>query len=285
MMKTSFLFHKHLLCLILTALLWSTTSHAENRQDQDQQQAPPRPLQVLFIGNSYTLYNQLPRVVKAMADEAYAAGEIERTIEVSINTHGGWSFEKHWNNEKSKAQQKITEGQWDVVVLQEYSRGTLDKLDSFKTYSEKFVELIKQQRNADGKPTVPMFYLTWARAHLPEDQATITREYLNQAKKLGADVAPVGIAWEQSLKQHPDIQLHLKDRSHPTMAGTYLGACVFYTKLTGHSPVGRLSYVEGHNYNTKGDVLVDIELSVAQKLQYKAWTVYKMFQKQAQKNY
>ena len=36
----------------------------------------------------------------------------------------------------------------------------------------------------------------------------------------------------------PDIQLYDKDGSHPSPAGTYLTACVFYTVLSKKSPVG-----------------------------------------------
>ena len=53
--------------------------------------------------------------------------------------------------------------------------------------------------------------------------------------------APVGDAWERSLAERPAIVLHDADGSHPSPAGTYLAACVFYAVLTGR----RLDGVDG----------------------------------------
>ena len=51
-------------------------------------------------------------------------------------------------------------------------------------------------------------------------------------------VVPVGIAWQQFLQQHKQPMLHDKDQSHPTIAGSYLAACVFFAALFGENPTG-----------------------------------------------
>jgi len=70
-------------------------------------------ISVLWIGNSYTYYNDLPTIVSKLAE---AAGE---TIEFDSHLEGGWSWEKHWNSNETL--EKIGSRAWDVVVLQEYS--------------------------------------------------------------------------------------------------------------------------------------------------------------------
>ena len=49
-------------------------------------------LQVLWIGNSYTYYNDLPSLVGRLA----AADGVE--LEFDSHTEGGWSWERHANS-------------------------------------------------------------------------------------------------------------------------------------------------------------------------------------------
>jgi hypothetical protein len=51
-------------------------------------------------------------------------------------------------------------------------------------------------------------------------------------------VAPAGLAWAESLRLVPRLDLWASDGRHPNTAGSYLTACVFYAMLTGRDPVG-----------------------------------------------
>jgi len=46
----------------------------------------------------------------------------------------------------------------------------------------------------------------------------------------------VGGAWRNCLIERPKLELYHADNSHPTPAGSYLAACVFYAVLTGRNP-------------------------------------------------
>src|SRR5437868_10846987 len=72
----------------------------------------------------------------------------------------------------------------------------------------------------------------------PEMQAGLDQAYGGIAKEIAALVAPAGLAWERALRVKPDLSLHIADLSHPTPAGSYLNACVFYQTLFGKSPEG-----------------------------------------------
>jgi hypothetical protein len=56
---------------------------------------------------------------------------------------------------------------------------------------------------------------------------------------------PVGLAWQRFLSKHDEPVLHDQDQSHPTLAGSYLAACVFFSVLFKESPVGIDAGVEG----------------------------------------
>jgi hypothetical protein len=51
-------------------------------------------------------------------------------------------------------------------------------------------------------------------------------------------VAPVGYAWSTVRTEDPRMDLWQADGSHPSEAGTYLAACVFYAAIFGQSPEG-----------------------------------------------
>jgi hypothetical protein len=79
-------------------------------------------------------------------------------------------------------------------------------------------------------------YMTWARQHVPETQRAITEAYESIGSEIGATVVPVGVAWETFLARCKSPILHDKDKSHPTLAGSYLAACVFYAVMFAGSP-------------------------------------------------
>ncbi|MHC4984485.1 MAG: hypothetical protein ACYTF6_15125, partial [Planctomycetota bacterium] len=83
-----------------------------------------------------------------------------------------------------------------------------------------------------------MLFMTWARKHEPQQQASITSAYKAIGCELGVAVAPVGAAWQNALVGPLNLDFHHDDKSHPKPAGTYLAACVFYAALTGQSPEG-----------------------------------------------
>jgi hypothetical protein len=185
----------------------------------------PKPIRILFIGNSYTYVNDLPKMIAELAN----AGK-QRPLEHDRETPGGCSLEKHWKDEK--ALKKIQAGPWDYVVLQEHSMRPLTDRQLMFEYGGKLDAEIRK-RNAKT-----LLYQTWARQDTPEKQPELSKAYLDLGKELKADVVPAGMAWERALKEDPKLVLHNPDKSHPSRAGTYLTACVFYAVLYGKSPEG-----------------------------------------------
>jgi hypothetical protein len=55
---------------------------------------------------------------------------------------------------------------------------------------------------------------------------------------LAVAVAPVGYTWAIVRQESPGIGLWQDDGSHPSTAGTYLAACVFYAAVFRQSPDG-----------------------------------------------
>jgi hypothetical protein len=182
------------------------------------------PLKMLFIGNSFTARNDLPGLIARLAE---ARG---KALEYRLISAGGASLRTHWN--AGEALKAIQGGHYDHVVLQEQS--TLPVKNAKRMHEN--VRLFDEAIQAAGAKTV--LYMTWARQNAPESQQAITDAYAGIGQELGAAVVPVGVAWERFLGTHEKPVLHDKDQSHPTLAGSYLAACVFLAVLFDESPVG-----------------------------------------------
>jgi hypothetical protein len=192
---------------------------------------PSQTVKILFIGNSFTQRNNVPGL---LADLASARGV---TVAHDLISAGGASLRRHWNDGRAAA--AIANGGYDYVVLQEQS--TLP-IKNAKRMAEN-VRLFAEPIHAAGSQLV--LYLTWARSHAPESQQAITDAYTSIGAELGAIVVPVGLAWQSFLAKHDGPVLHDRDQSHPTLAGSYLAACVFLAALLKQTPVGIESQLPG----------------------------------------
>lgn len=198
-------------------------------------------LRVLFIGNSYTYFNNLPHLVTALAESAHE----ERALDAKMIVAPGFTLKRHWDDGAAVA--ALQASSWDYVVLQEQSMFGLPALivdgmpqlnpRLFHEYARRFDAAIRQC----GAKTV--FFLTWARRDLPETQDDLNQAYSRIAKELGARVAPVGMAWREALRERLGLVLHQSDQSHPAPAGSYLAACVLYATLYGRSPEGLTAHI------------------------------------------
>src|SRR5215831_8325519 len=128
------------------------------------------PLNVLFIGNSFTARNDLPALVARLAA---ARG---KRMEHRLISAGGASLRTHWN--AGEALKAIQEGQYERVVLQEQS--TLPVKNARRMHEN--VRLFDEAINAAGAKTV--LYLTWARQNAPESQQAITDAYTGIGREL-----------------------------------------------------------------------------------------------------
>lgn len=206
-----------------------------------------KPLKVTFLGNSLTYVHDLPELIREMAE---AAGD---EIDVNSYTPGGWTFYKHANSPESY--QKIVESQSDIVIIQGNSKDA-----SFHWWRENMMypSVRKLVETIEASGARPMLYLTNANwgggekcleefnakfCSMPFEgyydlQDTITYGHMEIAEELDIAVAPAGVAWKEVLMDGQFSTLWVNDNVHPSIAGAYLTACVFYAALFRKSPEG-----------------------------------------------
>ena len=235
-------------------------------------QSSAKPMRVLFIGNSYTYVNNLPGVLIDMA-----AASHQSVFEPTVVLVGGSTLEAHLT--RGDAMREIEKGGWDFVVVQEQSTRPMDAPASFFRDVPTFAAAVKKT----GARMV--LYESWARETSPQLQDSLSRMYHQAAKESNALLAHVGEAWAayrvtEQVTAPEHSALFIADGSHPSQAGTYVAACVFYATLYGKSPVGLPPVARnGRQQPPVGPTLDSphdsISAPLAAKLQRLAWSAAK----------
>lgn len=216
-------------------LLMSTFTHAEKRK-------------ILFLGNSYTYVNDLPNTLKQLA---LSLGD---TLDIDSYCPGGASFQSLYNDANTLT--KIQLPGWDYVVLQAQSQEPSFSPAQVQTDTYPFAKKLDSLIHLSNPCAETVFYMTWGRkngdagncaAYPPVCtyegmQQRLRESYLEMSNDNDATCSPVGMAWRTFRTQYPSVELYNPDQSHPSVNGTYLAACVFYTSLYQKSTVGA-SYV------------------------------------------
>jgi hypothetical protein len=208
---------------------------------------PDYPKSEMFIGNSFFYYNNgMPGHVSLLekaADpdhkDSYRATMVTiggsgfdwHDVESYFrpNAVGSYSFDDH-NNVVFNKSDKL----FDVAVMMDCSQCPIHpRLKTvFTEYAKKDSDIVR----AHG--AIPVFFMSWAYADKPEMTAQLAEAYTVAGNANNALVIPAGLAFARALAKQPELNLYVADKRHPTLAGTYLGACVVFAALTGRSPVG-----------------------------------------------
>lgn len=196
----------------------------------------------LFIGNSYTSYNNLPQMVSSCAS---STGD---QLVYDSNTPGGSSLQGHTSN--TTTIDKIQIGNWDFVALQEQSQRpsfpdaqVAQDVFPFATQLNNLIE----QYNPCAET---VFYMTWGRKNGDAQNcptwppvctysgmdSLLYLRYMQMAATNQACVSPVGAVWKYLRLNHPQIELYNADESHPSYAGSYAAACSFYAVIFRKNP-------------------------------------------------
>lgn len=205
---------KKVLLLIFGLALFSGLLYSQQKE-----------LKVLFVGNSYTYGYNLAHIVSIISEET------STKLITRKSTIGGASLSEHWlGSRELKTKEIIAEGDFDIVILQDFSMAAIHTPDSLL----KYVKLFSEYNRSFGAQTY--LFNTWAREKVPQFQAEIDEIYGQAAKENGAVRVPVGAAWELAQDLRPMVDLYTSDGSHPNELGTMLSASMFVRVISGELP-------------------------------------------------
>ena len=199
---------------------------------------------ILFIGNSFTFYWNLPLVVEAMANER------NYNYDINQSTASSSSLKDHWlENYELKSKTLIATGKYDRVVLQDHSLNPLQNLVESRMYFTDFIEWIIANNGT------PYIYATWMYKDISNNNYDALDPIQHALKplvdKTGSVMVPIDQAFRVFQQSHPNIPIFMSDNKHPSPVGTYLAACVYFRIFTGESPMGLSRRYERKDENGK----------------------------------
>lgn len=196
----------------------------------------------LFLGNSYTGVNDLPGLTQQVT------ASTGNTLLIDSNTPGGYTLQGHSTNATSL--QKIQQGNWDFVVLQEQSQIPSFPIGYVTTNCYPFATNLNTIILQNNPCAETVFYMTWGRENGDSDNCAtnppvctyegmdnlLSERYIEMANSNNAIISPVGAVWRYLRTNHPTLNLYSGDGSHPSLAGSYAAACTFNTVLFRNDP-------------------------------------------------
>lgn len=245
-----------LLLLAVCGILCSSNANAQSKS-------------ILFLGNSYTNSNgTLPNMLKAVANS------LGNVIETEMNAPGGYTFNSHSTNPTSL--NLISSREWDYVVLQGQSQYPAFPPNEVLVYVYPYAAKLCDSIHTNSNCTQILFFMTWGykngdasncAAYTPfctyeGMQWRLRQSYVQMAEDNDAWAVPCGMAVKSIRETNPEIDLYSSDGSHPSIHGTYLAACTFYSSIFHKTTVGA-SYIPA-----------GISESEAGILQNTAWNVF-----------
>lgn len=197
---------------------------------------------VLFVGNSYTYYNEgVDFHLQKMLRADKSSDSINYVIQkIAV---GSYTLQAHYDDPLTI--NKISSDKWNTVVLQEQSTRPINNPDLFLLYAQKLDVEIKKVKAST------VLYMTWAPKDSPSDINGLAASYLSVGLQLDAKVVPVGRIWAYFIANYPQVNLYISDNKHPALPGTYAIACAFYYSLFNKNP-------KENTYNPDGVSAADV---------------------------
>ena len=213
------------------------------------------PLKILFIGNSYTHMNSMPKLFDKIAT---SNGE---NVLVGMSAKSSHTFAMH--SQRSEMYAEINSRQWDYVVLQGFSRELSYSKQHIDSVSLPYIQQIVDSINRNNSCTEIMLYMTWGYENgykyrddintFPKMAKAVQNGYNYVADTLGLTIAPIGNVWRE-VRSNEEIQLYDKDQMHPSVMGSHLIATTFYTSIFKKKSKYELVFKGG---NTKNMTFID----------------------------
>ena len=230
---------------------------------------------VLFIGNSYTYFNNLPGM---LTDLSTSLGDyVQPTSQVA----GGATFQVHATNPATYT--AINSADWDFVVLQAQSQEPSFPDSQVNSETLPFAEQMADSIRNNSICSNILMFMTWGRENGDPQWVPIStfdgmnsrlrNAYIRMADSIDASISPVGVAWKYVRDIYPSIQLYSPDGSHPSLEGSYLAACTFYASLFRKSPVGA-SFTSSLAPATAANLQLSAAAAVMDSLDH--WNLYPM---------
>lgn len=201
----------HLIRLLIILIMFCASSgfvHAGKNQ---------KVYKLLFVGNSLTYSNNLPKLVKKYAN---SKGIKLKTVDIS---KPNYAIVDHWA--KGKVQKLIKSKKYDFVILQQGPSSQVDGLEMLVNGGAPYAEL------TTANDAQLAYFMVWPSRRYYHTFPAVIHNYTQGAQANQAILLPVGAFWKKHIEANNDYSYYGSDGFHPSKAGSQKAAEIIVDKL------------------------------------------------------
>ena len=203
---------------------------------------PAADIEVLFIGNSHSSYNNLPGLVQTLIEHGVA----DKSVNAFVAP--GWGFLADRVND-GFTYETIQARPWTHVILQAQKYSTTGLYTYPTSAAELWIKRIKEQN------AIPVMFPEWPRKFNYEEGLRVHQLHMSIAATEPACVAPIGLTWDLAIERYPQLEFHASDGNHSNPRGALLSAYVFYEVIT-EQLASELPYIASLDFSAEEQQLM-----------------------------
>ncbi|WP_075341671.1 SGNH/GDSL hydrolase family protein [Tenacibaculum agarivorans] len=201
---------KHYLITLSLFLFSSFTIFSQEKYKKDYT--------VLFVGNSLTYYNNLPKLITK-----YAKKHKEIHIKTKTITFPNYAIEDHWND--GKVQKLIVSQKFDFLILQQGPSSQKAGKKMLIDYGKKYAEL------CEANKIQLCYFMVWPSLMYYHTFEKVIENHTEAAKLNNAILLPVGKHWKEHIEENNDYSYYGPDEFHPSKKGSKKAAQIIVETL------------------------------------------------------
>lgn len=209
------------MCIIICLIFLSAISGACKKAKPNQPTSPvvfsDSAKSILFIGNSLTYYNDLPKIVARIGKDS----GIE--IKTEMVAYPNYALEDHWND--GGIQVLIANKKYDFVLVQQGPSSQADGRAMLMDYGARIKNLCNQH-NAKLA-----FYMVWPALTNFHTFDGVIKNYSDAAAATNSLLCPVGQIWKNYFQSTGDYSYYGPDGFHPSLRGSENAAMIIFKTL------------------------------------------------------
>lgn len=200
--------------LVILVYFLSNYSFSQNIKNSNSSK---KEISILFIGNSLTYFNNLPKLIKRSMNQEKVKLNIEMVA------YPKYTLTDHWNG--GRVQKIISDKKPSFVILQQGPSSSLDEKQTLIEIGKKF----KQICNINN--TKLCYFMVWPARKNYNDFDKVIINYSEAAEVNNAILLPVGKKWKNHFDLNNKFDYYSKDGYNPSLKGSRIAANIISNKL------------------------------------------------------
>lgn len=227
---------------------------SEEPTTEEPTEPPKEQVNILFVGNSHTHYNDMPYMLRGMIEAD------DKVANVKFIAQNGYKLAQYANPENEFGAQvyaALQNEKWDYVILQENRERLIENPSSGRKSIDILYPMIKAAGAkmmiyaTQGNEVGAYFKINNNSVFFTANQmlTTMTKVNYDYANSFDGLIANSGTNFERMMRFYPDIKMYKSDELHPSVAGSFLAACTIYANMFDKTPIGN-AYLPGSEFES-----------------------------------